>query len=323
MPAGVLKAITVLTDGIGRFFTWMVDTITSNTQKSMRVIYQIFAEPFVVLWERVLRKPVSDFLGWFGKAFNDLAAFFVQNVVNPIQRVWQALTDFLSDAIGKAAAIARSAWSAFAGWFNSTVVRPISRFWNGLIDGIVTRVQSVRNAVVSIWSNIVNAVVGGIAAGIRGVIGATGNIINSIIGGLNQLIAGINKVRSAVGLSTFSIVPTVSMPSFADGGVVNGPTVALVGEGGEPEYIIPESKMAAASANYLNGARGGSVIPAMAEGGYVGSGAQINVTTGPVMQQGGQRYVTLTDLEKAMRLTADGIYASLRTSSGRYAIGAR
>ena len=204
--------------------------------------------------------------------------------------------------------------------------------------------QSVRNAVVSIWSNIVNAVTGGIAAGIRGVIGATGRVINSIIGGLNQLIAGINKARSAVGLSAFSMVPMVSMPSFADGGVVKGPTVALVGEGGEPEYIIPESKMAQASANYLSGARGGSVIPAMAEGGYVkylngagngsampafaegglvGGSAQINVTTGPVMQQGGQQYVTLKDLEKAMRQTADGIYASLRTSSGRFAIGAR
>ena len=31
--------------------------------------------------------------------------------------------------------------------------------------------------------------------------------------------------------------------SFASGGYVSGPTRALVGEGGESEYIIPESKM--------------------------------------------------------------------------------
>jgi hypothetical protein len=313
----------VLRQPVTSMFNWIGDFMGNSMRIAFRLIYQIFVEPFVVLWERILRKPVTDFINWIERTLGAIANFFARNVVAPIQRVWQALTDFLSDAIGKAANLAKSAWSAFAGWFNSTVVQPISRFWNGLIDGIVTRVQSVRNAVVSIWSNIVNAVVGGIAAGIRGVIGATGNIINSIIGGLNKLIAGINKVRNSVGLSSFSSVPLVNMPSFAKGGVVNGPTVALVGDGGEPEYIIPASKMAAASANYLNGARGGSVIPAMAEGGYVGSGAQINVTTGPVMQQGGQRYVTLTDLEKAMRQTADGIYASLRTSSGRYAIGAR
>ena len=97
----------------------------------------------------------------------------------------------------------------------------------------------------------------------------------------------------------------------------------MVGEGGEPEYIIPASKMAAASANYLNGARGGAVIPAFAQGGFVGGNAQINVTTGPVMQQGGQQYVTMADLERAMRKTADGVYASLRTPAGRYAVGTR
>jgi hypothetical protein len=82
--------------------------------------------------------------------------------------------------------------------------------------------------------------------------------------------------------------------------------------------------MAAASANYLNGARGGAVIPAYASGGYVGGGnAQINITTGPVMQQGGQQYVTMADLERAMRATADGVYSSLRTPAGRYAAGVR
>ena len=103
--------------------------------------------------------------------------------------------------------------------------------------------------------------------------------------------------------------------AFARGGFVSGPTLGLVGEGGEPEYIIPESKMSAAATNYLGGARGGSVIPS--------GNAQINVTTGPVMQQGGQQYVSMADLEKAMRKTADGIYASLRTPAGRYAVGVR
>ena len=104
--------------------------------------------------------------------------------------------------------------------------------------------------------------------------------------------------------------------AFAKGGTVTKPTLGLIGEGGEPEYIIPESKMAAASANYLSGSRGNSVIPATGN-------AQINVTTGPVMQQGGQQYVTMADLERAMRKTADGVYASMRTPAGRRAVGAR
>jgi hypothetical protein len=33
------------------------------------------------------------------------------------------------------------------------------------------------------------------------------------------------------------------IPHFASGGIVDRPTVALLGEGGEREYVIPESKM--------------------------------------------------------------------------------
>jgi len=60
--------------------------------------------------------------------------------------------------------------------------------------------------------------------------------------------------------------PPVTMPdavqlTAAEGAYVSGPTNAFVGEGGEPEYIIPESKMRESMARYSRGARGGSVIP--------------------------------------------------------------
>ncbi len=48
--------------------------------------------------------------------------------------------------------------------------------------------------------------------------------------------------------------------AFAEGGFVTGPTRALIGEGGEPEYVIPQSKMSAAMSRYSRGARGESVI---------------------------------------------------------------
>ena len=47
---------------------------------------------------------------------------------------------------------------------------------------------------------------------------------------------------------------------YAEGGYVTGPTNALIGEGGESEYVIPASKMPGALARYASGMRGGSVI---------------------------------------------------------------
>ena len=74
-------------------------------------------------------------------------------------------------------------------------------------------------------------------------------------GGGNDLNLGGVESYSGIGANT----------RMAEGGYVTGPTNALIGEGGEPEYIIPESKMRESMGRYSRGSRGSSVIPA--EGG--------------------------------------------------------
>ena len=48
--------------------------------------------------------------------------------------------------------------------------------------------------------------------------------------------------------------------AFADGGLVTKPTMGLIGEGGEPEYVIPASKMASAMSKYQAGASGEALL---------------------------------------------------------------
>jgi TP901 family phage tail tape measure protein len=66
---------------------------------------------------------------------------------------------------------------------------------------------------------------------------------------------------------------------FAEGGFVTGPTNALIGEGGEAEYVIPASKMRGAMSRYSAGARGNSVIPGSGETATADNGA---MTTAPI-----------------------------------------
>ncbi len=68
--------------------------------------------------------------------------------------------------------------------------------------------------------------------------------------------------------------------AFAEGGFVTGPTRALIGEGGEPEYVIPQSKMSAAMSRYSRGARGESVIPG--SGSSSESGGTATATMAPI-----------------------------------------
>ena len=82
--------------------------------------------------------------------------------------------------------------------------------------------------------------------------------------------------------------------AFQYGGVVNQPTLGLMGEGGESEYVIPASKMSGAMARYSAGARGGAVIPGGShESGTVAgsSGNTVVEYTGPTLNFNGDEYV--------------------------------
>ena len=69
--------------------------------------------------------------------------------------------------------------------------------------------------------------------------------------------------------------------AFADGGLVTAPTLGLIGEGGEPEYIIPASKMRGAMGRYASGSRGASVLPNSGEQGGPDTGSTA-ATTQPI-----------------------------------------
>ena len=69
-----------------------------------------------------------------------------------------------------------------------------------------------------------------------------------------------------------TINPDAVQAYMADGGVVNKPTNAIIGEGGEPEYVIPESKMRESMARYSRGSRGAGVIPDSSGGGAESGG---------------------------------------------------
>ncbi len=99
------------------------------------------------------------------------------------------------------------------------------------------------------------------------------------------------------------------MDFFAEGGYVTGPTPAVVGEGGEPEYVIPQSKMRESMARYSRGARGSAVIPENGEGGTSGEGDGTAVAAPIDVRFNVERinnvdYVTAAEFERGMTQAA-------------------
>jgi hypothetical protein len=181
--------------------------------------------------------------------------------------------------------------------------KPIRQFWLNLWNGAAGFAKGAFETAAGVVKNI-----------FRGMLQYVVDRINVAAGLINVLIRAFNRLPAP----NIPLIPELTVPAFAQGGVVDRPTLAMVGEGGEREYVVPESKMAAASSNFLAGARGGAVLAGAASGGGTPT---INITTGPVMEFDGQRYVTVADMERAMRLTAEGVIGRLRTPSARIALG--
>ena len=111
--------------------------------------------------------------------------------------------------------------------------------------------------------------------------------------------------------------------AFSQGGVVSQPTLGMVGEGGEPEYIIPSSKMNAAMSRYARGARGAAVIPDGTGGDAStsmtgGGGGSIDVRYS-VERINNVDYVTAAEFERGLNQAAkrgaemgrQGVYSDL------------
>jgi len=146
---------------------------------------------------------------------------------------------------------------------------------------------------------IQNIMATGMTNAVMGLIDGTKTLSQSLAGVARQLASMfLNRAFSSLFGSFFGEQGGYSraggFKAFQYGGVVNSPTLGMVGEGGEPEYIIPASKMDGAMARYSAGARGGAVIPGGSHEAGTVAGASGNTVveyTGPVLNFNGDDYV--------------------------------
>ncbi len=132
-----------------------------------------------------------------------------------------------------------------------TMTTDTQAFWNGLIDLISNAIISIENLV-------------------QGFVTKIQNMFNAVTSMVRSISSAAGAVGGAIGGSMSSMLSMV--PHFASGGIVTSPTMALVGEAG-PEAIIPLSAFAGGSslAGGGRGGGGGSVIVNILGGNYLDS----------------------------------------------------
>lgn len=287
IAAGV--AIYAFRDQVGA----AINAIVELYKQFFTMIYNNFIKPYMDAHAALTQYIVENFIKPTATAISGFATAAYQyisaNFIEPAKKVFTAVTTFISEKF----------------------IKPVQDTITGMIKNIGIAFQSIKDAItkpfeiaMQTMKGIVNSILNGI-----------GNAISSVVNAINNVIKGANGALATLKLPQISYLPQPQLPKFAQGGVVDSPTLAMVGEGGEREYIIPESKMARASANYLGGMRGNAAI--QSQGSSRPSSPTIQIQTGPVLQQNNQQYVTIADMEKALTMLTDSLLLNNRTFGGR------
>ena len=162
-----------------------------------------------------------------------------------------------------------------------------------------------------IWGQIKDTIATGLTSAIQGLIDGTktlGESLTSIAKSIGSMLiqAGISSWIGGMGAPKITKMPAINadiaangaywaggIKPFASGGMATRPTLGLVGEAVEDEYIIPASKMVASMQRYSAGARGEAVIPGTGSS-YAGGGAGGSTTvnySGPILNFNSEEFV--------------------------------
>jgi len=182
-----------------------------------------------------------------------------QRIENEITAVRGAINDLL-DPANQVILAARAIGDAF------------SESFKGLITGSMTAQQALANFFQRTADHFADMAAQMIAKQIQMQILGIGLKFFGSAASAGSFSQAPSAAAGAAGANAFSQPAVPFTLGFAQGGYVSGPTRAVVGEGGQGEYVIPESKMRESMARYSRGARGASVIPESGEAGTVGGG---------------------------------------------------
>jgi len=250
------------------------------------------------------------------KAWELYKSIYIDPIVNAAKMIYDAISQNWKKIFDFVSGIVTKVWN----FYNDTFIQPLINAGKNLLKTFKSIFTSIGNAIkapIEAAFNFIKGIVNNILQGIS-------NAINGVVDAINRVIQAANAATSKVGLPSIPQIPRVSVPQFAQGGVVNGPTIAMVGEGGEPEYIVPQSKASGFAKNWMAGRRGIGAIPGFAEGGVVNAGSNtgtgnttIQITTGPVLQQDSQNYVSVKDLESALKQMSTQIYRNQQSLGWR------
>ena len=257
---GLCDFISGVCQAIGEFFSGL----WTKLQEIFEPIGQWFSEKFQQAWDAIVNifsgigewfsgvfqgawdaivnifTPIGS---WFGERWADVTSALA-NIgawfTDMFQKAWTGLTNIFSKLgswFGERWNDVTNALANVSAWFGNMFTSAYNAVKNAFssigsfFSGVWSTVQSIF---VNAGQKVGSAVGGAFRSAVNGVLGTIENVVNGFIGMINGVIGMINKIPGV----SLGGIGYVSLPRLARGGIVDSPTVAMIGEAGK-EVVMP------------------------------------------------------------------------------------
>ena len=258
---GLCDFISGICQAIGEFFSGL----WTKLQEIFEPIGQWFGEKFQQAWDAIVNifsgigewfsgvfqgawdaivnifTPIGS---WFGERWADVTSALA-NIgawfTDMFQKAWTGLTNIFSKLgswFGERWNDVTSALSSVSNWFGemfTNAYNAVKDAFSSIGDFFSGVWETVKSIFVNAGQMVGEAVGGAFKSAVNAVLGTIENVVNGFIGMINGV---LGVVRNLPGLGWVGSVSTVSLPRLARGGIVDSPTIAMIGEAGK-EAVVP------------------------------------------------------------------------------------
>ena len=258
---GLCDFISGICQAIGEFFSGL----WTKLQEIFEPIGQWFGEKFQQAWDAIVNifsgigewfsgvfqgawdaivnifTPIGS---WFGQRWADVTSTLA-NIgawfTDMFQKAWTGLTNIFSKLgswFGERWNDVTSALSSVSNWFGemfTNAYNAVKDAFSSIGDFFSGVWETVKGIFVNAGQMVGEAVGGAFKSAVNAVLGTIENVVNGFIGMINGV---LDVVRNLPGLEWVGSVSTVSLPRLARGGIVDSPTIAMIGEAGK-EAVVP------------------------------------------------------------------------------------
>lgn len=247
---GFLSIFGGLKDIVVSVFSGIIDLVSGVLKLLWDAIVAIFSgigswfgEKFQGAWDAIVNI-FSNLGSWFGDRWADVTNALAEIgswLGEKFQEGWDAIGNIfgnLGSWFGERWNDVTSALSSVSNWFGEMFTNAynavkdafssIGDFFSGVWD-------TVKSIFVNAGQMVGEAVGGAFTSAVNAVLDTIENVVNGFIGMINGV---LDVVRNLPGLGWIGSVSTVSLPRLARGGIVDSPTIAMIGEAGK-EAVVP------------------------------------------------------------------------------------